>query len=96
MSKTNQNARKLPPDHVIMTDLARGLSYVAMANAYEVNPEAVRSRVRLKGWTRPAANEPPAPPPNVIRESAEKVINSLGISVPRIVSIHGPFVGEAA
>lgn len=89
MGKPNQYARKVPADRIILADLARGMSYVAMANAYGVDPETVRSYVRRNGWTRQADGAPVAP--KIVTECARKIVNERGVSLPRIPTLHGEF-----
>ncbi|SOC45720.1 hypothetical protein SAMN05892877_117109 [Rhizobium subbaraonis] len=90
MGKPNQYARKLPSDKVIMTDLARGMSYNVMAEAYGVSAETVRQYVRRNGWTR-STGDAPAQLPNIVTESARKVVNDRGVSLPRIKTLHGEY-----
>lgn len=90
MGKPNQYARKLPADKIILTDLARGMSYDVMAEAYGVSAETVRVYVRRNGWTR-ATGDAPAPLPNIVTESARKIVNDRSVSLPRIPTLHGEF-----
>ncbi|MDO9416985.1 hypothetical protein [Pararhizobium sp.] len=86
--------RKLPPDEVFKPDVDAGLRYRAIARKHGICPYSLRMYVAGKGWREPRRSPGSAVPahPEVKatpRVGPDRIVNALGITMPRIPSIHG-------
>jgi DNA-binding CsgD family transcriptional regulator len=85
----------VPSNEQIVACLRKGMTGAAIAKQYGCSADPVNKRIRDYDLRYGAVAEAPAlarrPKP-----SPSKHINALGISVPRITAIHGPFRGQTA
>lgn len=81
-----------PSDDVIVECLCAGMSPAEIAKKYGCTADPIHRRIRRANLRdRVDVKTPMRAMERGLRPTATKFINNRGISVPRIVSIHGPF-----
>lgn len=89
--------RKLPPDAVLMQEYyMEGLSMAAIARRHGTHPTAVGQIFKNRGWTSSLPLDGSIPLLRELKSDARKVIVDTAagrISIPRVPTIHGAFVG---